>query len=296
MAGSEPTSRTSRSHRAEFHASEVLTNGRIYSCHTIEEAGAWSYPPHLHVDCCDLTYVYRGELNQQVNGTSRTLSEGSVTLVRPGDTHWPRGRHVVLYNLNFRPRTLASAGDYLGLSERIDAMLQSATPPVFAVPLPARSRVLLELQQLLLGQHEPNAAVAFRGFLARWLSELTGPTDAPTRTTMPAWMGEVLRAIETDVERPITVADLVRLSGRSGAHIARSFRHHLDTTPSAAINDARIRRAALLLAHTNRSILDIAYGLGFSNASYFYRLFRSAHGASPRRYRIAHAPLRGAAV
>ena len=296
MARSAAADATPLPARTEFRAQEVLGDRRIYSCHTIEEPGAWSYPPHRHIDCCDLTYVYRGELDQRVNETSVTLSEGSVAIVRPGDTHWPSGRHVVLYNLNFRPQTLTAAGDYLGLSERVDAMLGSATPPVFVVPIAARSRVLLELQQLLLGQHEPNAAVLFRGFLARWLSELTGPTDEPIRATMPAWMGELLRTIETDVERPLTVPDLVSLSGRSGAHIARSFRHHLGTTPSAAINDARIRRAALLLAHTNRSILDIAYGLGFSNASYFYRLFRSAHGASPRRYRVAHAPLRGAAV
>ena len=295
MAASDPTDVTPRLH-AEFHAAEVLGDARIYSCHTIEEPGAWTYPPHRHVDCCDLTYVYRGELNQQVNGTSVTLGAGAVALVRPGDAHWPRGRQVVLYNLNFRPQTLRAAGDYLGLSDRIDSMFGSPEPPVFVVPPPARTRVLLELQRLLFGQHEPNAAIAFRGFLARWLSELTGPVDAPTRSAMPTWMAELLRIIETDVERPVTVADLVRLSGRSGAHIARSFRQHLDTTPSSAINDARIRRAALLLAHTNRSILDIAYGLGFTNASYFYRLFHSIHGATPRRYRVAHAPLRGAAV
>jgi len=63
-------------------------------------------------------------------------------------------------------------------------------------------------------------------------------------------------------------------------------------TPSRRrhLNDLRLRRAALLLTHTNRDILIIAGDLGFANLTWFYRLFRRRYTTTPLAYRRTHSP------
>ena len=46
--------------------------------------------------------------------------------------------------------------------------------------------------------------------------------------------------------------------------------------------EARMRRAKLLLEHTDLSIVKIAAILGYSNKSNFYKAFREYYGTSPR--------------
>lgn len=51
----------------------------------------------------------------------------------------------------------------------------------------------------------------------------------------------------------------------------------------------RIDNAARLLTdpiQTGRSVTDIAYAVGFKDASHFTRAFKSRHGVSPREHRI----------
>ncbi|WP_364704054.1 helix-turn-helix domain-containing protein [Streptomyces ossamyceticus] len=50
--------------------------------------------------------------------------------------------------------------------------------------------------------------------------------------------------------------------------------------------------AARLLAdavQTGRSVTDIAYAVGFKDASHFARAFKSRHCVSPREYRRDHS-------
>ncbi|MGW1270983.1 helix-turn-helix domain-containing protein [Streptomyces sp. NPDC002491] len=61
-----------------------------------------------------------------------------------------------------------------------------------------------------------------------------------------------------------------------------------DTSPSRWIRRQRIHMAARLLADPGRSghsVTDIAYAVGFKDASHFTRAFKSLHGVSPREYR-----------
>lgn len=54
----------------------------------------------------------------------------------------------------------------------------------------------------------------------------------------------------------------------------------------------RIDFAARLLAdpvQTGRSVTDIAYAVGFKDASHFARAFKSRHCVSPREYRRDHS-------
>ncbi|MFW5684828.1 MAG: helix-turn-helix transcriptional regulator, partial [Spirochaetota bacterium] len=177
--------------------------------------------------------------------------------------------------------------------EQTDALLAARTAPMLRTQPGDRSMLLAQYQHLLYVQKEPPARLAFNAFLVRWLAEVVSTAELSSTESLPPWLARLLEFIDENVEAPVTVSELSRVAGRSAEHIARCFRSYLQTTPSRMINQARINRAALLLAHTNRSVLDICYSLGYNSASYFYRLFRSSFGIPPhqyrRRYSVYHA-------
>ncbi len=81
--------------------------------------------------------------------------------------------------------------------------------------------------------------------------------------------------------------DLVaQLSGMSRQSLQRKLKDS-GTTLSAQIIEVKKQRAGELLVETNRSVVEVAAALGFTNSTSFARAFKSWTGESPRDYRKA---------
>jgi len=51
------------------------------------------------------------------------------------------------------------------------------------------------------------------------------------------------------------------------------------------LNKVRIEEAKSLLEHTDYSIMEIAVACGYSDQSYFTKVFKKATGITPKQYR-----------
>lgn len=78
------------------------------------------------------------------------------------------------------------------------------------------------------------------------------------------------------------LADLVYLHPDYLTHV---FKEKTGLSLSAWILKERLNQSRNLLRNTNKSISVIALDCGFSDASYFTRIFRRETGISPRQYR-----------
>jgi AraC-like DNA-binding protein len=58
----------------------------------------------------------------------------------------------------------------------------------------------------------------------------------------------------------------------------------MNITPMAYINRYRVKRAKLLLEEGNLNITEVALAVGFSDGSYFNRVFREEVGLTPGAY------------
>lgn len=88
---------------------------------------------------------------------------------------------------------------------------------------------------------------------------------------------------------PTMVADTLGVSLR---YLQVLFRVE-GTSPSRSIQEQRLERAARLLKdprHARRTITDIAFGVGFKDASHFTRAFKNHYGTGPRAYRDSSRP------
>jgi len=92
--------------------------------------------------------------------------------------------------------------------------------------------------------------------------------------------------IESNLEKPMTLAELATVANFSKFHFSRIFHSIVGETPFQFIIRVRIEKAAtLILTNKNESISEIAYQCGFSDISIFSRNFKSYFQISASQYR-----------
>ncbi len=67
--------------------------------------------------------------------------------------------------------------------------------------------------------------------------------------------------------------------------LSRLIKSTTQKTYTELLQEKRLNQAAWLLTHTALSVNDIGLDVGYSNFSYFYKIFRRRFGCSPREYR-----------
>jgi AraC-like DNA-binding protein len=83
---------------------------------------------------------------------------------------------------------------------------------------------------------------------------------------------------------PITRSDVAAHVGLSERHLTRCFHQEVGLTPITYLNRYRVKQAKALLDIGKKGIAEVAVEVGFSNNSYFTRVFRDEVGVSPRAY------------
>lgn len=98
-------------------------------------------------------------------------------------------------------------------------------------------------------------------------------------------MQKVLSHIHSHISDTIDVEELADVACVTKPYLIRLFKREFGTSPVQFINKKKIERAQLLLFTTEMPVKEVAYALGFSDHSYFIRLFRKLTGVTPQEYR-----------
>lgn len=92
---------------------------------------------------------------------------------------------------------------------------------------------------------------------------------------------DLLEVVESNFTNPITIEQLAYLSGRSLAGFKRAFAELYNMPPAEWIRIKRLNKAKEALEHTDLSVLDVCYMVGYENPSHFSRIFKEHFGYSP---------------
>ena len=87
-----------------------------------------------------------------------------------------------------------------------------------------------------------------------------------------------------------TVADYADLLNISPKALNKRITRYSNTSPNDIIKNRIIMEAKRLLVHTNLSVKEIGYKLGYDDPSYFIRLFTRQAETSPQHFRQQYAP------
>ncbi|WP_080832234.1 helix-turn-helix domain-containing protein [Cohnella massiliensis] len=99
------------------------------------------------------------------------------------------------------------------------------------------------------------------------------------------FLGRVLDYIHANYAGEIRIDTLAELAAQSRYHFIRSFKAETGSTPYQYVLRLRMEEAKRRLRNSDESVTDIGFGLGFSSASQFYRVFMKAVGVTPEQFR-----------
>lgn len=108
---------------------------------------------------------------------------------------------------------------------------------------------------------------------------------APRMWTRNERMTKVLAHVNHHIYENIDVEALADVACVTKPYLARLFKREFGLSPLQYINLKKMERAQLLLLTEELSVKEVAYKLGFSDISYFIRLFKRMTGATPQVYR-----------
>lgn len=287
----------------------VLGDRREYFRHGNEEFPCASYldyynesayPWHWH-DELEAAFVQKGKAAVFIDGKQYILGEGEGFLVNRRVLHassaGARG-DVFLPNILFLPSLLYGTqesvfwkkymeplllapefshvilrkeeGWQTQMLERMREAFEIMTQESYGYEVRVRER--LSEMMLLLCEHREELAV------------FAGEFSGRTRREMDR-IRAMLTFVQTHYDQPLQVDQIADSASVSRRECLRLFRRVLDTSPMRYVTDLRIGQAKRLLSETGLPLLAVANRCGFSDESYFIKVFRERTGVTPAKFR-----------
>jgi transcriptional regulator GlxA family with amidase domain len=99
-------------------------------------------------------------------------------------------------------------------------------------------------------------------------------------------LARLLEYIQANYAENVTVEEGAKMAAMSASRFMRYFKKSTGMTFVSYLTHVRVNMAAGLLRSTEQSVIGIAAATGFSDQSYFGRVFRKQFGVSPLRFRL----------
>lgn len=240
------------------------------------------------VEHYELMLIEDGALKHWINDQEQMLNAGDLLFFRHQDKHQyqitSRSTASIL-NVSFGRIT----ADHLVARYKNDLAgnffwHQNDMPVIFKLSDPQKERAV----NAMLGLESSKRSLArLEHFL---LSIMMHVLDASSlaQARAPQWLLNAALAVRKPEVFRQGAQGMFSAAARTQAHVCRECRKHFGLSPTQYVNRIRIQHAAMLLAQPETPIATIAEDCGFTNLSYFHRLFREQYGCTPNHYRDRH--------
>ncbi|CAM3524350.1 helix-turn-helix domain-containing protein [Paenibacillus lupini] len=225
----------------------------------------------------DLFYVWSGEGEVEVNGTTYPVGKGSCFLFRPGDytsaTHNPQKPLVLTYiHFDVREPVQLVPERYRKLNDTVDfEYLLSRYVRLFLVETyAAEEEALLVLKQLMI-------------HLLREDREL--PIEKKASNQLTEAIHEVANFVKQHPSVAHRVEDLAMRAQLSPRYFSVKFKEMIGMSVQSYMIRTRIERAQHLLMHEGMNVTEVADALGYRDIFFFSRQFKQYTGRSPSEIR-----------
>ncbi|GAD58264.1 transcriptional regulator, AraC family [Brevundimonas abyssalis TAR-001] len=226
----------------------------------------------------------------------REPSTGRIqqAMIRPGSVHVNPGDHPFYQRWEGHQRIMAIAFDR-GLVEQVGASFGGKTDADIGTYIGARDAEVEAIaarlrRELVTG--ESAGRVLAESFAKALLVRLFRIYTHDRSGTLPvkggleaAKLARVLDYIDAHLSEKITLDRLAAVAGLSSHHFSGAFKAMTGLPPIKFVNRRRLERARDALATTDRTISDIAHGLGFPSHSHLSTYFKRDMGTPPSQFR-----------
>ncbi len=207
----------------------------------------------------------------------------SLILIAPGrcaDLIWERGTQAVVMSLGKQ-----SIIDNLGVPN-LEFLRQTNTIIPASHPDAQLLRniilCLANQHEIAQGRIEPSVQNHWEGLLLCQFANQLHPAELGMKSILPARIRMATDWILAHIREPISVCDLLLITGTSRRSLESGFRTYLNTTPARFILCHKLKGVREILRNEPEiTIGDAAFLYGFNHLSHFTRQYQDAFGELP---------------
>lgn len=242
---------------------------------------------HWHNEC-ELIYIRSGSLELTVDGNTRTLCEGESALIIGGSMHGGTptdcNYDCIVFDISafLRPGRCSAA---------MQSLINHEKRPAPFFEKGSEQSVYAKQACDALAYKETGYEFYLHGQLMCLFGSILRGNCYSSEKELPAGdikkirkFKKVLQYIEQHYREPLTLEDLARQCDMNRNYFCRAFKEYTQKTPMEYLNFYRIESACEKIVSTDEKLLDIAMSCGFSDYSYFIKVFKSQKGVTPRNY------------
>ena len=258
-------------------------------------------PAHSH-RFFELIYVHDGRGVHRTGEVEIAVEPGDLIVLAPGEVHDPAGLagvegYVLLFGARAIDPSLSDADIAFALAppRHLEALrfLRPGAHGLEPLRVPEEERPALRgrLESIAreLDERKPGWDDVSRSELRIVLSHCArlaaAQSPTPESEHRSRLLDDVMRFIDANFRRPITLVDVAKAVGRSRAYLTDRVRRDTGRPVGGWITERRMAEARRLLLETDWDVARIARTLTFLDAAYFARLFKRSHGLSPTAWR-----------
>ena len=148
------------------------------------------------------------------------------------------------------------------------------------------NRTIDAIDAELLGRQAgyQQAALAHLTLLLIDVARMAGDVVDDLRRSGEPLLADVFAVIDQRLGEPLSLRDVAREVGMTPGHLTTVVRRRTGRTVQEWIIERRMEQARKLLTDNDIAVSEVARRVGMPDPGYFSRLFRRAHGMSPRDY------------
>ena len=252
------------------------------------------FPAHSH-DFIEMVYMCKGHTSHLVNGKKVLLSAGELLILSRGAVQeiMPCDFNDIAVNFIVLPSFFDDVLRMMGeektpfhrfLIETIKGMNNETAYLHFKVSevLPIQNLIENLIWNLLYT--DSNKRNINQKTMALLFLQLMNHTDKLDSSDKDEVIVKVLRYIE-DHYKEGSLSCLAEILHYDLYALSREIKIKTGKTYTALLQEKRLSKACFYLQTTKMTIEDIAISVGYENISYFYKIFKTNFGISPRKYR-----------
>lgn len=257
------------------------------------------FPKHKH-NYIEMIYMCKGSTIHIIDGTTITLKEKELLILNQHATQeiLPCGETDIAINFIILPEFFDKYLTMINYEENflkdfiIDCLTGKGSGIHFlhfeiSNVLPIQN--LVENLAFTIVNNIPNKRLTNQITMGLLFIHLTNQTSK-VHIGGDNFDNEIILQVTAYIEENYRDGDLTTLANDLGYELtwlSKTIKKLTNKTFTELLQKKRLAQACYLLHHTQMSILDISLNVGYSNFSYFHRIFKNEYKKTPRQFRVS---------
>ena len=240
-----------------------------------------------------------GELDYNIDGQHIHVKQGDAVFINANSMHMATqvgNTNVIVFTVSFLPSLFTGGKDGTLFRKYFQPILQSSIRG-FSIPHTIQNgnpilQLLHEIYSLNRTQTENYELLCISLISRLWNLTLCYIKEHKhefiafrTNCKNEKKAKDILSYIHEHYAENLQIEQIAKHIGISRSECFRCFQRYTNVSPIAYLTEYRLAHAIHLLTETDKSMTQIATECGFSNSSYFGKIFKKKYAVSPSHFK-----------